>query len=299
MLILLISMIDYLRNLAILVAVLENGSFKRGADALGLSPQVVSHHIANLEKDLDTALIYRSTRQISATQEGEALFKSAKAMLQEAEQGIFKVTKQRNVVKGGLKITVPTFFKDTQYLDVLIEFIRENPQVDLSVSFSDLRTNIIRDGFDLAIRVGDMEDSGLKSKKLFNIQRNIVGTKKYIDGLHKPKKPADLENMNWITLNSTSPYRELFSNDGTAHKIRTRGNISADNIEAVLRFVQADLGIASIPRYLTEDEINSGRFISLLPKYKIPSLNGYAVWPANVKKQSVVMYLVDYFSSKL
>src|SRR6185437_2160385 len=154
-------MIDELRALAIFAKVVEAGSFRSAANALKLSPSVVSHHVAQLEERLGVALLYRSTRQLSLTSEGEKLFNSAKTMLSAAEEGLNSLAFRATEPIGKLNLTVPAMLTKSLLVADIIAFAKTFPKVVLSINFSDIQQELIREGIDLAIRIGDLKDSTL------------------------------------------------------------------------------------------------------------------------------------------
>lgn len=167
-------MIDELRALAIFAKVVETGSFRSAANALKLSPSVVGHHVSRLEKRLGVALLYRSTRRLSLTHEGEKLFTSTKAMLSAAEKGLDSVAYHASEPTGKLNLTVPAMLTRSPLVSDIAAFAKEFPKVALSINFSDIQQDLIREGIDLAIRIGDLKDSALKSKRLFTMKRKLV-----------------------------------------------------------------------------------------------------------------------------
>jgi len=168
-------MLDELRQIAIFAKTVDHGSFRAAAQALRLSPSVVSHHVGQLEKNLGTALLYRSTRKLSLTPDGERLLEAAHNMINAAETGLQLISQQSNEHSGVLRVTVPALFTQSFLTEQLAEFTLEYPKVHLTLDFSEFRRDLIADGFDLAIRAGDMKDSSLKSQLLFSAgQKNTV-----------------------------------------------------------------------------------------------------------------------------
>src|SRR5580700_8826000 len=167
-------MIDELRALAIFAKVVEAGSFRSAANTLKLSPSVVSHHVAQLEERLGVALLYRSTRQLSLTFEGEKLFASAKSMISAAENGLNSIKHQTSEPSGKLNLTVPAFLTRSALVRDIAAFAKAFPKIALSISFTDVQQDVIREGIDLAIRVGELKDSALKSKRLYDMKRKLV-----------------------------------------------------------------------------------------------------------------------------
>ena len=159
-------MIDDLRALAVFARTVELGSFRGAAKALALSPSVVSHHVALLESRVGVPLLYRSTRRLALTPEGERLFASAREMVEAAERGLDGVNGRSESPSGLLRVSVPAFLANTAFPRDLAAFSAEHPRVRLTVGFSDGRRELIQDGLDVALRIGGLEDSSLRARRL-------------------------------------------------------------------------------------------------------------------------------------
>ena len=192
-------MINELRALAIFAKVVETGSFRSAANALKLSPSVVSHHVAQLEERLGVTLLYRSTRRISLTHEGEKLFASAEAMLSAAETGLNSITHNATEPSGKLNLTVPVLLTSSALVKDIAAFAKGLPKVAFSFNFTDVQQDVIREGIDFAIRIGDLKDSALKSKRLFDMKRKLVVAPAYMAEHNAPRRPeeSDRVGLDW------------------------------------------------------------------------------------------------------
>lgn len=147
-------MIDRLRQMAIFAKTIDHGSFRGAARALNLSPSVVSHHISQLEEHLGVALIYRSTRKLTLTKEGERLLVATRKMLEAVEGELFTISSQATAPSGDLRLTVPSVLSQSTITDRLAAFSCRYPRINLSLDYSDTRHALIDNGLDLAIRMG-------------------------------------------------------------------------------------------------------------------------------------------------
>lgn len=170
-------MIDDIRYLIVFAKIVESGSVSGGAAALGLSTATASAHLSRLEKNLNSALLYRNTRKLSLTQDGESVLETARSMLELYEKGVIEF-KQRSVSTAGkLRISIPAVFLNSPFTHHLANFIKENPDIALSISYSDLREDIIADSIDVAFRIGELPDSALKARHLFGSAAKASGSK--------------------------------------------------------------------------------------------------------------------------
>jgi len=292
-------MLDELRQIAIFAKTVDHGSFRAAARALQLSPSVVSHHVAQLEQRLGTALLYRSTRNLSLTPDGERLLSSAHAMVEAAESGLQIMSNQSNQPSGVLRITIPAIFTQSLLMDQLAEFAIEYPKVELSLDLSELRRDLIADGFDVAIRAGKMEDSSFKAQKLFQFKRRLVASPAYVKSQPTPTSPNDLRNWDWLEL---APVRHVKAEFKSGRKRitvqRKKSRISINSAQALSRMARAGTGLAIIPEYFTDPLVEAGELEYVLPDWAVASIDVFAVWPSNAPKNGLVKHLVKFLKAK-
>lgn len=291
-------MIDELRALAIFAKTVEAGSFRTGAKELKLSPSVVSHHISQLEERLGATLLYRSTRHLSLTQDGEQLFLAAKAMVEAAESGLNTIMHQSPEPSGKLVVTIPAALTRSALVKDLIDFAKTFPKIGLSISFTDLQEDLIRQGIDLAIRIGDLQNNTLKAKKLSEMKRTLIVAPSYLKGRKNPKKPQELMDLDWIGLKTRPDQRTLVNSAGKSFEINFKPRIVVDSLDAVREFAIAGLGLATPPTFLVEEDIRQGLLVEPLPEWGIESLGVYAVWPPNTSKESLTFRLIDFLEMR-
>lgn len=291
-------MIDELRALAIFAKTVEAGSFRTGAKELKLSPSVVSHHISQLEERLGATLLYRSTRHLSLTQDGEQLFLAAKAMVEAAENGLNTIMHQSPEPSGKLVVTIPAALTRSALVKDLIDFAKIFPKIGLSISFTDLQEDLIRQGIDLAIRIGDLQNNTLKAKKLSEMKRTLIVAPSYLKGRKNPKKPQELIDLDWIGLKTRPDQRTLVNSAGKSFEINFKPRIVVDSLDAVREFAIAGLGLATPPTFLVEEDIRQGLLVEPLPEWGIESLGVYAVWPPNTSKESLTFRLIDFLEMR-
>ncbi|CAH9049400.1 HTH-type transcriptional regulator DmlR [Pseudoalteromonas sp. CIP111854] len=289
-------MIDELRALAIFAETVKKGSFRRAARSLGLSPSVVSYQVSNLEKKLHVALLYRSTRSLSLTSDGKALYQHALMMLEAAQSGLDTVTNNKEQLRGELTITLPTALIKAPLTQKLAQFSKHHPMLSLNLEYKDERSNLIEEGVDLAIRAGTMADSNLKSKRIGEIKRLIVCSSAFFKSQPKPIAISDIAHWNWISLAMLSNARMLKNNQGEHYKIEYKSNISVNSICAMVEMCEQGVGVATPPDYLVAELIASHSLVHLFPEWKVEDIPLYAVWPNNVPQQGLVKILLSYIN---
>jgi len=287
-------MIDELRSMAIFAETIKQGSFRAAAKALKLSPSVVSYQVSQLEKSVGTALIYRSTRSLSLTSEGDVLYLHVLNMLQAAHQGLNQVNSEKQELRGMLTVTLPSALIKSRINKKIAQFSKLHPYLKLKLFYTDSRQSLIDKGIDLAIRAGSMDDSSLKSKRIGEINRKLVCSYDYWKEKKNPYSIHDLTQWNWIKLEMLPNHRTLVNSEGEKCEISFESNISVNSVEAMTQLCINGLGIATPPDYLIEREIKNNLLIELLPNWQVEPIPLYAVWPNNVSQNSNVKRLLAF-----
>ncbi|WP_199153890.1 LysR family transcriptional regulator [Chromobacterium sp. ASV23] len=289
-------MIDELRALAVFAKTVETGSFRAAARALELSPSVVSHHVSQLETRLGTALLYRSTRRLSLTPDGQALYHHAQAMLEAAQSGLDTIAGRAAEPVGTLSLTLPAFFARHPLVGQLAEFARRHSKVELALDFSDEKRDLIRDGIDLAIRIGELPDSALKSRRLHDMPRLTVAAPKLLAERHAPQNPQELAEWPWLGIRMRPNRKTLLHETGLAQSFSFQPRLTVNSLDAACQLAIAGCGLATPPAFLVADDIAAGRLQTVLPQWQVEPLGVYAVWPANAARESLTLRLVRFLA---
>jgi DNA-binding transcriptional LysR family regulator len=289
-------MLDQLRALSVFVKVVETGTFRGAARALKLSPSVVSHHISALEGRLGIALLYRSTRRLALTPEGARLFEMASKMVMSAEAALAALNLNDQVHRGTIRLTVPIALATGPLTASLAEFARLHPQVRLVLHFTDMRKNLIEDGYDLNIRMGWPEQSSLEMQKLFEISRRLVASPDYIKSHKRPARPADLASWKWIHFEPRPRSVEFSHPKLGLEKVWGTDQISVDASPAMLHLAVCGAGLATLPDFMIDDAIAAGRLAEVLPQWRLPSPGVYAIWPQNAPRTGLTLKLIKYLA---
>lgn len=286
---------EHLRQIAIFAKTIDHGSFRAAAKALTLSPSVVSQQISDLEERLGTLLLYRSTRSLSLTRDGEQLLSHARLMLDAAENGLQSVSAHRTNPTGELRITMPAVLAHSELVGQLANYSKAFEGVELLVDFSDSRKNMIGEGYDLAIRMGWLKDSALIARKLATVDRRLVASVSYLEAKVAPTSPKDLMDWDWLGLSALSSKSIVFTKpNGKTVKLSPASRIRANNAFALCQFARSGAGLAAVPDFLVTDDINAGTMSVVLPEWEIDQLGVYAVWPEGATKNTLSRHLVDY-----
>ena len=285
-------MIDDLKAMAIFVETIKQGSFKAASRELGLSPSVVSYHVAQLEGRIGNALLYRSTRKLSLTSEGEILFEHAEAMLEAAKQGLSLVSSEHGAFVGSLKVTVPSSLTRGLIATKLAAFKRAYGDIALDIDYTDQWQDLIAAGIDIAIRVGPLPDSTLKSCSVGNISRTLVCAASFYNRQKPPISPVDLAGWQWIG-HSRVPNRRSFECEAEHVEVSYASSMTVNNVDAMTQMAVEGMGLATPPSMFVASLLAKGDLIEVLPEWTVRPVPIYAVWPNNVSSASNARLLLD------
>lgn len=286
---------DY-RALAIFVAVHEAGSFSSAGRRLKLSTSVVSHHIAKLEARLGASLFFRSTRSLSLTPEGQAILPSARAMVTAAGEALDMLTDSADTPVGALRVTLPGLGEHSPWHRSLMRFVRSHPMIAMSIHMSDYPVDLIREGFDLAIRLGVLSDSALKSKRIGSFQRKLVASPAYLAGRPRIKTLEDLQEAAFISM-AMLPDAITLVHDGEQISFEPENvRLEVHSLSAAKLAVLEGIGIQHLPTSEVDLEIAEGRLVEVLPQWAPPDLGVYAVWPDLGPQKKLTRRLIEFMS---
>jgi len=289
-------MLDDIRQMVIFAKTIEHGSFRAAAKSLRLSPAVISQQVAQLEKRLGTVLIYRTTRKLTLTEDGKQLLKSAQAITDLADVGIHSIgNQQQEKLAGTLRVTAPAVLARSQLTDNIGKFAIAHPNVQLNVDYSDTVKDLIGDGYDVAIRVGDLPDSSLIARKLFEIERCLVASPSYIEQQKTIVSPNDLSEWDWLELSPVWQEKIILNNGAESISI-SRGKfiVSTNNAIALAQLARSGAGLVMLPEFLVTEDIESGRLSKVIEDWSIPVLRISALWPSNVVKDGLIQHFVKF-----
>lgn len=289
-------MIDKLRSMAIFASVVDQGTFRAAAEHLGLAPSRVSQAVSDLELKLGVTLLYRSTRSLSLTSEGQILYGKIKQMLQAAETGLDAINLVSAQPTGDLRITVPAFIMETNMMDAFGEFAKAFPKVVLRMNFSDRSHSLIKDGFDVGVRAGWLSDSELMSRTLCRVNRVLIASPDYVASKPTPQHPKDIENWDWIHFSVRQERVEFIAQDGRSVSTDTRYHIEADSAKATYELAVRSLGLAVIPEMWARRGMQQGEVVQVLPNWFPKQMELRVIWPDRSRRESLTMMFVRWLA---
>lgn len=294
------TMYDHLKSMAVFWQVAHSGSFRGAAKTLRLSPSVVSHHVSALETYLGTALLYRSTRRLSLTDDGRLLFAAAGEIVAAADAGLGAIMRRTEQLSGRLRVAAAdAVFQSPPYFDYFVAFLKDYPRVEMSVSFSDQKIELLGSDYDVALRVGWLDDSNYRARKLVDLERAIVASPDYLATRPVPKALSDMSGWRWIELAQLPLRRQLSNTQGEVPSIDLLAVLEVDSVSALCSAARSGVGAAAIPRILVRDDLRNGQLVALSVDWQLMPVPVHAVWPSNVAADSLPMHFVRFISDKM
>jgi DNA-binding transcriptional LysR family regulator len=256
------------------------GSLSAAARELGLSPALVSRKLAALEARLGVRLINRTTRSLHLTDEGANYYEACSRLLAEIDEADAAVAAGRVEPQGVLRVALPASFGHLHVAPRIPEFAVRYPKVRLALSLSDRSVNVIEEGFDIAVRIAELEDSSLTARRLAPNRRVVCASPQYLALHGTPQLPEDLVHHNCLTTNDFAMTWEYKDPRGKPGAARVAGRYACDNWEVLREWALAGLGIALKSTWDVYRHLQDGSLVALFPGYSFHSdVAIYAVYP--------------------
>ncbi|MDX1480378.1 MAG: LysR family transcriptional regulator [Woeseiaceae bacterium] len=293
---------DRFEDLTTFVAVAEAGSFTAAAERLGIAKSAVSRRVAGLEERLGAQLLHRTTRKISLTDSGSAFYERARRLLADLEEAESAVAQAHGELRGQLRVAIPLAFGLRHMSRPICEFNRRHPKIVFDLDLNDRRVDLVEEGMDLAVRIGQLRDSTLIARKLFDVRTIVCASPGYLQAHGVPETPEELADHSCLVYsNLPEPRRWGYVDaDGERRYVQVGPGLSASNGEFVARAAAADLGIVMNPTFIVHDLIESGALVPILTGYRWPVTPGFAVYPPtrhlSYRVRAFIDFLVEWFS---
>lgn len=291
---------DRFSEMQTFVAVVDSGGFTRASEVLGVSRAAVSRQVGELEGRLGTRLLHRTTRRIALTEEGEIFHASCRDVLQSLDEAESEVTARTFVPRGRLRMNVPVSFGITRIAPWLGEFHELYPQVEVDVTLADRTVDLLEEGFDLAIRIGVLQDSSLISRRLATTKLVLCASPRYLEKHGRPNSPADLADHQTIAYSyfSAGNVWEFTGPEGVV-SVTVKPWMRTNNGDTVVRVGASGQGIILQPDFVVDDTVASGELEELLPDYRARDLGVHALYPTRRHVSARVRAFVDFLSERL
>lgn len=291
---------ESLNGFVVFVQVAEAGSFVAAGRHLGISASAVGKSIARLEEKLSVRLFHRSTRSLTLTAEGHLLLERSRRILAEIDAAQQELTEASARPMGKLRLSLPLV--GTLVLPVLAEFMRQYPQIQLELDFSDRMVDVVAEGYDVVLRIGHPADSRLSARKLGHFRFITVAAPSYLAQRGEPQTPAELLDhacLQYRFPSSGKLERWLMRGNDGENELPLPASMVCNNIETRVCFALRGLGIAWLPDFAIRDRLEEGTLREVLSKYANHTGVMHLLWPASKHPSPKLRALIDFLSERL
>ncbi|HEX2603508.1 MAG TPA: LysR family transcriptional regulator [Oxalicibacterium sp.] len=302
---------DKLQAMKTFVRVVEAGSFSAVANELNATQSAISKQVAGLEKELGVKLLTRTTRALALTEEGAQYFEHAQRLLSDVAEVEASVRRGKDQLTGWLRVASSVGFGRIKVLPIVHAFMKQHPSVRIDLRLHDGFIDLVEQGIDVSIRIGELPDSSLIARRVGTTQRMLLAHRDYVRSVKKtsglPKVPEDLISYNCLVYTERAGRNAwtftagpgAAEQPGTEHLVRVGGTLQTNSSEVIRASVMAGMGIAYAPTWLFEEEIVSGEVQRLVPDWESPKLPIHLVSPPERRHSSKVRAFADYVSQAM
>lgn len=284
----------------IFAEVVEAEGFSAAARNLGVSKSAVSKQVARLEDGLGVRLLNRTTRRLSVTEAGATFYEACRRVLDEAEAAERTVSNLSAQPRGLLKLNAPMSFGFLHLARAIPEFHARFPQITIDAVMNDRFVDLVQEGYDLALRIGNLRDSSLIARRVAPCRAVVCASPDYLARRGRPERPEDLKGHDCLLYtNNQQPREWQLLGPGGLQTVKIDGPLLANNGDALCRAALGGLGIARLPTFIVGQHLRAGRLEAVLPGYPVPEQGIHAVYPhsrnLSVKVRVFIDFLADYF----
>ncbi len=285
------------------VAVVDNHSFSVAGEKMGIAKSVLSRRISELEKRLGVQLLQRTTRKLSLTDSGRHFYQRSVGLLSDLSEAEQMVADAQCNLSGKIKLAAPLGLGIEHLSKPIADFMNRHPEIKIDINLNDRQIDMIEEGFDLAVRVGHLQDSSLIARKLANVHFAVCASPEYLEKNGEPVHPSELSAHQVMLYTNTSTGNQWgFQENGRRVTPRVKSRLSANSGELLARVACQGLAITAGPLFFLQGHIDRGELVPILGQFKQPEVGMYAVYPpGRLVSRRVKMlsdYLRDHFQDK-
>lgn len=262
------------------VQVVDQHSFSAAGEKLGVVKSVLSRRVSELESRLGVKLLNRTTRQLSLTDAGEQLYQQASVFLTELVEAEQKIADEQIALSGRIRVAAPLSFGVRHLSPAVSEFITDNPAINVCLDLNDREIDLVAEGFDLAIRIGEMKDSTLIARRLGIIRFATLASPEYLKARGVPQHPQDLSEHDGLFYSNITDKQQWSYVDGKQSlSVIPQNRLSANNGDFLTRAALTGLGITHCPTFLVDEYVRDGRLTVILKEFQAQPVGIYALFP--------------------
>ncbi len=280
---------------ALFVHVIESGSFTETSKRLGIPISTVSRKVSELEKSLGIRLIERSTRRLRLTETGQEYFQYCRRGLDEFEAGAYMVNNRQHDVTGTLRISIPPNLADVLVAPIICEYQNAYPRTKINVLVTERYVDLIEDGIDIALRVGELQDSTMVARSLLQYRHLLVASPEYLNAHEEPRCPEDLSAHRLLTF---SGWREQTAwellNKKEVRKVLVESFLSINEMAGLQYAVENHHGIANLPAIICTQALEQGKLVEIMKEWQLAPTTLSALYPSNRNTSRLVKLFMNY-----
>lgn len=285
---------DKLSSMKVFMQVARLGSFSAAAQTLGISKAMVSKHISRLEDDLDVQLLNRTTRSLSLTEVGTVYRERIKEILNDIEETELSVSQLSSEPRGTLRIMAPTSFGSFHLSRLVAKYLSMHSHVSIDMILTERTPDLVEEGLDIAIRIGNLGDSSLFARKIADARMIVCGSAAYLEKHGIPKTPEDLLAHNCLTHTTHTGEAWTFKGPQGQHRIDVQGTIKSNAADALRIAAIQGCGLVHLPIYMLTKDLKTGRLIAVLTDYEGAKRPIHAVYLHRMHLSAKVRTFVDF-----
>jgi len=287
---------DRFKEIEAFVQVMEHGSMAAAALAAGVTPVMMGRRLDALEQRLGTQLVIRTTRRLSLTDQGASYLDECRQLLARWDEAERAVSARHQRASGHLIVSAPAAFGRLHVAPHASSFLKANPDVQLSFNLTDRVVDLVREGYDMGIRIGGQIDPNFVAIKLASNQRVVCGTPAYFRKRGKPRTLEDLRQHNCLAFNLQGGQQRgwYFLKDGKTVTVRVEGNLDCNDGELLHRWVSEGLGLGWRSTWEIQGQLQSGELVTVLDEFALPAYDIMAVYPQQKHLPAKVRFFIEH-----
>ncbi|HAT1771624.1 TPA: LysR family transcriptional regulator [Legionella pneumophila] len=296
-------MLPDLNDLYFFYLVVEQRSFTKAGQSIGITKSKISRRISELESRVGVRLLHRSTRKLALTDIGQIFYQHCKAMVDEAQSAQEATELVQSKPRGRIRVTCPTLFAQSTFADIITRFMQQYQEVTIVLNATDRSVDLIQEGFDVAIRfqANTFEDSTLVVRKLGLSFSSLIASPTYLNHHGTPQTPQDLVNYACFakTRNEGMSQFSLTHNDGRQITVNFQPILESNEWLVLKQAALSHLGITMMPQEICRKEIDSGLLVPILTEWSLPKASLYIIYPSRRGLIPAIRSFIDFVAEEL
>lgn len=289
-------MLPPLHDMALFVEVVKARGFARAAAAIGIPPSTLSRRIGQLERAIGLRLFNRTTRRVELTEAGRAYFEQCQRIVEDARRAHETLETLQASPTGVIRVSLPVDFANVYLTPLIAEFAEEFPGIEFDLDLTPRRVDLIAEPFDVAVRVGEPEDSRLIARLLMRLEPLVVAAPSYLSRRGTPMQPSDLAGHDCLVMPRNNRWR--LSNGINHAEVEIGGRFKLNSNSMIRGLAVLGQGVALIPRQIVSDQLVDGSLVRLLPEWEGASIPVYAITETRLLPAKVQLF-IDFLQRRL